>query len=196
MGFNEFWLNLNGKKQQIGDVKHGVRKEQVDQKFHNLFDAYDVNQDGTLEEEELTGIFKGLSKFAGADKVLDAKENAQVKSVFSQQVNIQDADFQGFVKSISDASADIKSTKTTATLDGGKEVRTEYADGTVETISYYPDGDYKFKETIRKDTKTEYFAQNKKLMGLSTTGEKISKKEFDELVQLQKQYQNSKSIEE
>ena len=108
MGFNEFWLNLNGKKQQIGDVKHGVRKEQVDQKFHNLFDAYDANQDGTLEEEELTGIFKGLSKFAGADKVLDAKENAQVKSVFSQQVNIQDADFQGFVKSISDASADIK----------------------------------------------------------------------------------------
>ena len=196
MGFNEFWLNLNGKKQQIGDVKHGVRKEQVDQKFHNLFDAYDVNQDGTLEEEELTGIFKGLSKFAGADKVLDAKENAQVKSVFSQQVNIQDADFQGFVKSISDASADIKSTKTTATLDGGKEVRTEYADGTVETISYYPDGDYKFKETIRKVSKTEYFAQNKKLMGLSTTGEKISKKEFDELVQLQKQYQNSKSIEE
>lgn len=157
MGFNEFWLNLNGKKQQIGDVKHGVRKEQVDQKFHNLFDAYDVNQDGTLEEEELTGIFKGLSKFAGADKVLDAKENAQVKSVFSQQVNIQDADFQGFVKSISDASADIKSTKTTATPDGGKEVRTEYADGTVETISYYPDGEYKFKKVDAKTVSTSYY---------------------------------------
>ena len=157
MGFNEFWLNLNGKKQQLGDVKHGVRKEQVDQKFHNLFDAYDVNQDGTLEEEELTGIFKGLSKFAGADKVLDAKENAQVKSVFSQQVNIQDADFQGFVKSISDASADIESTKTTATPDGGKEVRTEYADGTVETISYYPDGEYKFKKVDAKTVSTSYY---------------------------------------
>lgn len=173
MGFNEFWLNLNGKKQQVGDVKHGVRKNQVDQKFHNLFDAYDANQDGTLEKEELTGIFKGLSKFAGADKVLDAKENAQVKSVFSQQVNIQDADFQGFVKSISDASAEIKSTRTTPTADGGKEVVTTYKDGTTETISYYPNGEYKFKKidqnvtvtrsldsyTIGNDMNTKYTAK-------------------------------------
>jgi len=44
-----FWIqNNNGKKEQVGGIKHGVRKEQVDKKYHNLFDAYDVNKDGTL----------------------------------------------------------------------------------------------------------------------------------------------------
>ena len=70
MGFNGFWINNNGKKEVLNNAKHGVRKEQVDQKFHNLFDAYDVNGNGTLENEELGGIFKGLTKFAGADKTL------------------------------------------------------------------------------------------------------------------------------
>ena len=196
MGFGDFQLNNNGKKEVLQNAKNGVRKEQVDKKFHNLFDAYDINKDGTLESNELNEIFNGLSSFAGDDKVLDTAENQLMQSVFAEKMNIENADFMGFVKSVSTASADIVSSEETATADGGKEVRTEYADGTVETISYYPDGEYKFKETIRKVSRTEYFAQNKKLMGLNTTGEKISKKEFDELVQLQKQYQNSKSIEE
>lgn len=197
MGFGDYNIQQgNGRKEKLGDIKHGVRKEQLDSKYQALFDAYDANKDGTLEAEELDNIFKGLQNFAGSDNVLDTNENAQVKSIFAEQVNIQDVDFQGFVKSVSDASADIIETKEKQTSDGGKEVTTTYNDGTTETIAYYPDGDYKFKKTIRKVLRTEYFAQNKKLMGLSTTGEKISKKEFDELVQLQKQYQNSKSIEE
>ena len=45
MGFESFWLQFNnGKKEQLGDTKSGIRKEQVDKKFHNLFDAYDTNQ--------------------------------------------------------------------------------------------------------------------------------------------------------
>lgn len=58
MGFNDFWINNNGKREQLNDTKHGVRKEQVDEKFYNLFDAYDANGDGTLENEELGGILK------------------------------------------------------------------------------------------------------------------------------------------
>ena len=53
MGFSDFWINNNGKKEHLNNAKHGVRKEQVDEKFHNLFDAYDANGDGTLESEEL-----------------------------------------------------------------------------------------------------------------------------------------------
>ena len=47
MGFNDFWINNNGKKEHLNNAKHGVRKEQVDKKFHNLFDAYDHVYQGT-----------------------------------------------------------------------------------------------------------------------------------------------------
>ena len=61
MGHNEFWLQFNnGKKEQLNNTKHGVRKEQVDKKFQNLFDAYDANSDGTLEDTELQQIFGHL----------------------------------------------------------------------------------------------------------------------------------------
>lgn len=169
MGLGDFWLQFNkGKKQQLNDAQHGVRKEQVDSKFHNLFDIYDENGDGTLETNELEGIFKGIKKFAGADKILNSSENIQAKSIFAQQANIEDADFQGFVQSISTASEDIVSTSEKPTPDGGKEITTEYKDGSFETISYYPDGSYKFKKfdheytqnsvwyTINGDPNTRY----------------------------------------
>ena len=110
MGFGDYNIQQgNGRKEKLGEVKHGVRKDQLDSKYQALFDAYDTNKDGTLETEELDGIFKGLQSFAGSDRVLDANENALVKSIFAEQVNIQNADFQGFVKSVSDASAEILS---------------------------------------------------------------------------------------
>ena len=150
MGFGDYNIQQgNGRKEKLGDIKHGVRKEQLDSKYKALFDAYDANKDGTLEAEELDNIFKGLQSFAGSDNVLDANENAQVKSIFAEQVNIQDVDFQGFVKSVSDASATIFSSSEKQTPDGGKEVTTTYNDGTVETISYYPDGEFKFKKIVK-----------------------------------------------
>lgn len=158
MGFNDFWINNNGKREKLNDTKHGVRKEQVDKKFHNLFDAYDVNGDGTLETEELEGVFVGLNRFAGADKTLDAVENQEIASLLANKANIKDADFMGFVRSISQASQDIVSSETSPTPDGGKEVKTTYKDGTVETISYYPDGEYKFKKIDQESsTTTNYY---------------------------------------
>ena len=159
MGFGDYNIQQgNGRKEKLGEVKHGVRKDQLDSKYQALFDAYDTNKDGTLETEELDGIFKGLQSFAGSDRVLDANENALVKSIFAEQVNIQNVDFQGFVKSVSDASAAILSSSEKQTPDGGKEVTTTYNDGTVETISYYPDGEYKFKKLDSiKTTKTTYY---------------------------------------
>ena len=81
MGLGDFWLQFNnGKKEQLNDTKHGVRKEQVDKKFHNLFDAYDINNDGTLEENEVQTIFGHLKNFAG-DNVLDSAENLKALPV-------------------------------------------------------------------------------------------------------------------
>lgn len=154
MGFNDFWINNNGKKEQLNNAKHGVRKEQMAQKFHNLFDAYDTNKDGTLEESELNELVNGLAKFSGADKTLDTSENKKVASLFSNQVNIQDADFMGFVKSVSDASEEIVSSETTKGDDGGNIIKTTYENGLVETIYYYPDGEFKLK-TQKQDSVTE-----------------------------------------
>lgn len=154
MEFGDFKLNCNGKKEVLNNVKHGVRKEQLDKKFHNLFDAYDANNNGTLETEELQGIFTGLTTFAGADKTLDTIENKQVANIFANQMGIKNADFIGFVRSVSDASEDIADSRTTITADGGKEVTTTYKDGSVETISYYPDGEFKFKKLDQKSTST------------------------------------------
>ena len=156
MGLGDFWLQFNnGKKEQLNDTKHGVRKEQVDKKFHNLFDAYDANNDGTLEENEVQTIFGHLKNFAG-DNVLDSDENLKTKSVFADQVNMQDVDFQGFVKSVSDATSNIISSEETKTSDGGKEIKTEYKDGTTETIAYYSNGDFKWKKIEKRFQKTTY----------------------------------------
>ena len=156
MGHNEFWLQFNnGKKEQLNDTKHGVRKEQVDKKFHNLFDAYDTNNDGTLEENEVQTIFGHLKNFAG-DNVLDSSENLKAKSVFADQVGMQDVDFQGFVKSVSDATSNIISSEETKTPDGGKEVTTTYNDGTTETIAFYSNGDYKWKKTEKRTLETSF----------------------------------------
>ncbi len=159
MGFGDYNIqHSNGRKEKLGDVKHGVRRDQLDSKYQALFDAYDTNQDGTLETDEINVIFGGLNKFAGVDKTLDSVENAQVTSVFAEQLNMQDVDFQGFVKSVSDASAEILSSSEKPTPDGGKEVTTTYKDGTVETISYYPDGEYKLKKLDSVQTiKTTYY---------------------------------------
>lgn len=156
MGFGDFQLNNNGKKEVLQNAKNGVRKEQVDKKFHNLFDTYDANKDGTLETNELNEIFNGLSSFAGDDKVLDTAENQLARSVFAEKMNLQNADFMGFVKSVSTASADIIETKEKQTPDGGKEVTTTYNDGTTETIAFYSNGDYKWKKTEKKFTETTY----------------------------------------
>ncbi|MBD5401412.1 hypothetical protein HDR58_01240 [bacterium] len=154
MGFNDFWVNNNGKKEQLNNTQHGVRKDQVDKKHYNLFDAYDTNNDGTLEDCELNTLFTGLTKFSGSDKVLDTAENKQVASLFANQAGIQDVDFMGFVKSVSDASEQIISSLTSKGVDGGNVITTTYKNGLVETIYYYPDGEFKLK-TQKQDSVTE-----------------------------------------
>ena len=158
MSQGDFWLQFNnGKKQQLNDIKHGVRKEQLDSKYHNLFDAFDNNSDGTLEESEFKTLANWFLKFAGNDKILDSKENLSAKSIFEYEMAIEDVDFQGFMESVSNAGAEIVSSTEQTTSDGGKEIRTEYKDGTVETIAYYSDGSYKYKKTEKPVTQTHYF---------------------------------------
>ena len=142
---NDFYIDDNGKKKQLNKFQHGVRREQVDEKYRNLFDAYDINNDGTLEQGELKEITKSFSLFAGSDNTLDRAENKNAASLFSNKANIKDADLMGFVKSVSDASKDIVSSEESTGEDGGKIIKTAYKNGLIETIYYYPDGEFKLK---------------------------------------------------
>jgi len=163
MGLDNFFINNNGKKEQLGGIKHGIRREQVAEKYQNLFDAYDINHDGTLEEQEAQLIESWFTSAAGEDKTLDAEENKRLISIFAKEAGIENADFMGFVKSVSAASAEILSTTQTTTSDGGKQIVTSYKDGTIETIAYYPTGEYKFKHTEKhqQTTTTTYSAAGK-----------------------------------
>ena len=156
MDFGKFWLQSNNGKEQIGEIKQGIRREQIDANLQNLFDAYDANKDGCLEKSELDTIFQHLADFAGEDKTLDSVENGQINSQFKEKMNIENADFMGFVKSVSTASADIIETKEKQTPDGGKEVTTTYNDGTTETIAFYSNGDYKWKKTEKRTLETSF----------------------------------------
>ncbi len=163
MGFNDFWINNNGKKEQLHDAKHGVRKEQVDKKYHNLFDAYDTNQNGTLEENELSWLLSAVKNAAGEDNTLDDSENAAINARFKEELNIENADFKEFAKSVSKAAEDITSIEEKTNSDGSKSLVTQYKDGTKETITYYADGEYKFKKTEKLHTKTRYWINAKEI---------------------------------
>lgn len=163
MGFKDFWINNNGKKEQLHDAKHGVRKEQVDKKYHNLFDVYDTNQNGTLEENELSWLLSAVKNVVGEDNTLDDSENAAINARFKEELNIENADFKEFVKSVSKASEDIKNIEEKTNTDGSKSLVTQYKDGTKETITYYADGEYKFKKTEKLHTKTRYWINAKEI---------------------------------
>ena len=162
MSFDSYFLQFNnGKKEKLNDARNGVRREQVDEKYHNLFDAYDLNQNNTLETHELEKIFTTLSSFAGSDGVLNSVENDLISSIFlGNNVAINsEIDFRGFVKSVGEASTEIESSTEKTAEDGGKTIITIYKDGTKETIGYYPDGSYKFKKTEKILAQTHYFVE-------------------------------------
>ena len=67
MGLDDFSLGSNNQNKKMNNVPHGVRKDQLDEKLHNIFNAFDINKDGTLEKEELSGLESWVKGLAGID---------------------------------------------------------------------------------------------------------------------------------
>lgn len=164
MSLDDFSLQSNnGKQKKLNNIPHGVRKDQIDEKLHNVFNVFDINKDGTLENEEVKGLeswVKGLAGIDGDDKKFSEIEGLLGASVFKQQFKLdpnEDVDLFGFVKSVSEAAEEIVSIEETTMgfpAEQGYEpnekiITTTYKDGTVETIILYPDGELKYKK-IRK----------------------------------------------
>ena len=83
MGFGDFRLQNNNGDKKLNDIKHGVRRDQIETKYRNVFDIYDVNKDGTLESRELSELERSLQDFAGEDKVLTEGENKVASTIFT-----------------------------------------------------------------------------------------------------------------
>ena len=147
MGFSDFSLQNNNGDKKLNEIKHGVRRDQIEAKFRNIFDIYDVNKDGTLESRELSELEKSLQDFAGEDKVLTEGENKVALTIFTSITGVKNVDISGFLKNLSDASELIESTSQTLGEDGGNIITTKYKDGGTEVIAYYPDGEYKFNSS-------------------------------------------------
>ena len=126
-----FGIDRGVKRENLEKFKHGVRKDQLEEKQKKLFDIFDANKDGTLEGEEIGFIESILSITSGEDKVLNEAENQLASSIFSTQFGVQSGDFLGFVKSVSDAVKDIKAVTETKSSDGGRIITTTYNDGGV-----------------------------------------------------------------
>ena len=62
MGFNDFWINNNGKKEHLNNAKHGVRKEQVDKKVKKGLCAKEIADMLEESEEVIHAIVLSLSK--------------------------------------------------------------------------------------------------------------------------------------
>lgn len=157
MGFGDFRLQNNNDDKKLNDIKHGVRRDQIEAKFKNVFDIYDVNKDGTLESRELSELERSLQDFAGEDKILTEGENKVASTIFTSITGVKNVDISGFLKNLSDASELIESTSQTLGEDGGNIITTKYKDGGTEVIAYYPDGEYKFKKIDINTTSTKYY---------------------------------------
>ena len=170
MATGEFWLNLNnGKKELLGNLNQGVRKEQLDSNFAHLFSIFDSNKDGTLEREEITAIeswLKGISRIDSNENDISIIDNILGSEVFKGQLKLDknaQIDLAGFAQAVAKASEDIISVDEKVQgfppepgyETGEREITTEYKDGTVEIINLYPNGEFKKKTTITPVAKNQ-----------------------------------------
>ncbi|MBO5446150.1 LysM peptidoglycan-binding domain-containing protein [bacterium] len=138
MEFKDFWLKFDNNSSKELDLKSGVRRKDVSKDYHGIFDLYDSNKDGVLENKELANIFNTIKEKAGEDKVLDAEENASLSKFYSSmglEVSMHD-----FVNALDEADNNIVGHEENEMADGSRQVMTSYADGTVESRTFYADG--------------------------------------------------------
>ena len=144
MGFGDYWIQHHNKKERLKAPDEAFGKERLEPKYAHLFDFFDKDGNGKLNAEEMEFLAYSLSA-ATDDKVLTSAESKN--SIFSD-LGEEKADFLEFVKAISDA---VKFSKTEVLPNGEKRIITEYENGTTDTIYYYPDGEFKFKLTEKKN---------------------------------------------
>ena len=189
MGFEEFWIKGNdNQKHRLNEFRGEIRRDMFDEKYQNLFNVYDTNQSGTLDAEELKLIFKHLKLFAGSDKTLNVNENSLFASAYEKLPGLEDIDFMGFIKSASEASALVKNQSSQILSDGLEVVTTFFDDGVLETVVYYPNGDFLMKKTeiCERTSQVSYVMENSQGMQI-----RLSKKDWERYKAMQEMIKNN-----
>ena len=146
MAENNNYIKLsNGKVIDYDALKSGLKKSDVDKKFHNLFSVFDFDKNEVLTEEEANLFFSLVNLAADKDKVLSKKEEQQ----FLQDLGIElgeNADLSQFVQMFDK----IKESLSGYFPDGSRVIQTTYENGNVETIIFYPDGEFRMSELKKR----------------------------------------------
>ncbi len=125
-------------------LKGGVKKEQVDNKYHQLFDMFDSDGNKTLDSNEASSLSSLIANINKKDSENDYKKP-----------------INDFAKNLSLAAKDIIDSKTITNSNGEKTIITSYNNGIKETITYYPDGEIKMKHIEKKVTEITYTIDGK-----------------------------------
>ena len=140
--------NINSQNQKdIGNqfiLKGGIKKEQVDKKYHQLFDMFDSDGNKTLDSNEASSLSALIANINKKDS-----ENDYNKSI------------NDFAQNLSLASKDIIDSETITNSNGEKTIIISYNNGVKETTTYYPDGEIKMKRLDKEVTETTYTVDGK-----------------------------------
>lgn len=161
----EIKLNKNGQNGiiQNGALKGGVKKDQIkDQKLQSMFDFADKNNDGVLDDTELSKMIEILN--ADNDDTISGKE-AKKYLKGSGLKNLKKEDLYKFLQELSLAGENIENSTIQEGQNGEKTVTINYKDNTSVSVKTKPD---KSSEISTKDkdgnTTTQLFDANKKLV--------------------------------
>ena len=117
-------------------LKGGIKRDKIDAKYYALFDSVD-DGNGILDANEAKSLAEIIA-------------NQKAKGFADKDVEMY---FNGFVKNVQTQNDSIVASKVEIDPEGGKTITTFYKDDTLERISYYPDGQIKFKEVVKKTQK-------------------------------------------
>ena len=166
----DFNVNFKGKSESFSGIKAGVKKENMNNKFHNVFDYIDTDKNGIMSDKEIQTFLQKLQESAkgwNSEKLSkrEARKFLKENGLYTEQFN--ESTLFDMLNLLSNESEKIKSTKMT-----DKAFVIVYKNDEEETI-YNEVQKYNVKREIknRKDGVEEikYFNESNEQLGSKKT---------------------------
>lgn len=175
----DFNVNFKGKSESFSGIKAGVKKENMNNKFHNVFDYIDTDKNGIMSDNEIQTFLQKLQESAkgwNSEKLSkrEARKFLKENGLYTEQFN--ESTLFEMLNLLSNESEKIKSTKMT---DNAFVI--VYKNDEEETI-YNETQNNNVKREIKncKDGVEEikYFNESNEQLGSKKTNEKEGIEEF------------------
>lgn len=175
----DFNVNFKGKSESFSGIKAGVKKENMDRKFYNVFDYIDTDKNGIMSDKEIQTFLQKLQDSAkgwNSEKLSkrEARKFLKENGLYTEQFN--ESTLFEMLNLLSNESEKIKSTNMT-----DKAFVIVYKNDEEETI-YNDIQNNNVKREIKncKDGVEEikYFNESNKQLGSKKTNEKEGIEEF------------------